>query len=49
MIPAGGAKLIEDAALVWTTGALIAPVNAGQSSLSDLVLNEKRSDKSKTA
>ena len=30
MIPAGGAKLIEDALLVRTTGALIATVNAGQ-------------------
>jgi hypothetical protein len=30
MIPAGGAKLIEDARLVRPTGALIAAVNAGQ-------------------
>jgi hypothetical protein len=29
MITAGGAKLLEDARLVRTTGALIAAVNAG--------------------
>ena len=30
MIPARGAKLIEDEPLVRTTGALVAAVNAGQ-------------------